>query len=55
MIDQNSPEFKICCYYALKNINKNIDLKIFGNYFCFFQEKADKDKGFGYERRRPIF
>ncbi|MBN2423115.1 hypothetical protein JXB41_07880 [Candidatus Woesearchaeota archaeon] len=56
MLNPESPEFKICAYYALKQHKPEIDLQEHGTNFSFDTAyETQKGEGFGYERRRPLF
>ncbi len=55
MFDKNSPEFKICCYYALKKHN-NIDIQELGDNFSFdISYEEQEGKGIGYLKRFKLF
>jgi hypothetical protein len=48
MLQENSPEFHLCAYYALKQVN-DVDLQKYGIYFSFSTEPEEQEgKAVGY-------
>ena len=55
MFDKDSPEFEICCFYALKK-RKDINLQDLGNNFSFDISYEEREgKGIGYLKRFKLF
>ena len=55
MFDKDSPEFEICCYYALKKRN-NVNIQDLGNNFSFdISYESREGKGIGYLKRFKLF
>ncbi|MBN1502942.1 hypothetical protein JW930_05340 [Candidatus Woesearchaeota archaeon] len=55
IIDINAPEFQIVAYYALKR-SHSIDLIKYRTEFSFdTTELEGRERGFGYERRIPLY
>ena len=55
MFDKDSPEFEVCCYYALKKRN-NINIQDLGNNFSFDISYEEREgKGIGYLKRFKLF
>ncbi len=54
MLDETSPEFVICAYYALKQVDKNINLQKYSGDFGFDTDILSwKGRGDGPDRRLP--
>jgi hypothetical protein len=56
MLKKDTPEFWICAYYALKNMDSSISLKKFSSLFSFDTDlEASEGKGEGYLNRVRLF
>jgi hypothetical protein len=56
MLDKDSPEFKICCYYGLKSFDDKINLQKLASFFSFDTDFEEMEgKGEGYLNRVRLF